>query len=165
LEVIAMMRTAIWLALAVLAGAYFIYAAATLDRRGDGDQIRSLVSDTATAIGKCDLDGTIRCVSADYKDDDGLTHDKLRMLLAQAFRSDSSFTTRATVEGLTIRGSAASALVHAVVRSSAGAVIYDRNLTLSLRKQRGRHAWVWPVDVWRVTSVRGLRIDFGWGGY
>jgi hypothetical protein len=159
------MRTAMWLALVAFVGGYLIYAAATLDRRGDEAQIRSLVGDTAAAVEKRDLDGAIRCVSADYKDDEGLTHDKLRMLVAQTLRTDSSFTVDAAISKLTVQGSAATITVRALVKSSSGGVIYDRDLILSLSKERGRHAWVWPEDVWRVTNVNGLHLETDLGGF
>ena len=155
-----MMRTAAWITLSVFAAAYLIYAIATIDRRGDEVQIRSLIQDAAAAIQKHDLGGTISCVSVHYKDSTGLNYDRLRNLTATTLRIENDYTTSAEILRLDITGKDAVADVHAVVRSVGGRALYDRELTLILQKESSRHAGIIPVEVWRVISVSNLGLNF-----
>jgi len=154
-----MTRTILVIALLAILAAWGIYAVATVDRRGDEAQIRSMIADTAAAVERRDLGGTIACLSGDYKDADGMNYDRLRVVVAQALQSDSKFTTSVEVTALQITGKDASATVRAIVNGANGEQIYNRNLILTLRKEPARHKVLVPVEVWRVTNVRGLALQ------
>lgn len=156
-----MTRTIMWIAVAAVLAAWGIYAVATVDRRGDETLIRAMVDDTAAAVAKRDLGGTIACVSRDYKDAEGLNYDRLRVVVGQALQSDSRFTTSAEVSSVRVTGKDAQVTVHAVVRGASGEQVYNRHLTLTLRKEPARHMLLVPVEVWRVTSVSGLGFETG----
>ncbi|MCE5200204.1 MAG: hypothetical protein ABFD54_11965 [Armatimonadota bacterium] len=154
------MRTAIWILALALVGGYLIYGLATVDRRDDESQIKSMITDTVTAIQKRDLGGTIQCVSKDYKDSSGTNYDRLRVLVAQAFRMDTEYTASVKEGKLTIKGDRATVTLNASVKDAkSGMPIYARNLTLNLRKEDGHHAMVIPTKMWRVTSVDNLGLE------
>ncbi|MGB9618977.1 MAG: hypothetical protein ACPL7K_01035, partial [Armatimonadota bacterium] len=95
-----MFRTLLWVTFLLIAAAYGIYAVATLDRRADEVRIRSLIADTARAVQKRDLGGTIACLSRHYSDDRGFNYDRLRMLAAQALRTEFEYSVSAEVDSL-----------------------------------------------------------------
>ena len=154
------MRAAIWVILAVAVLSYGIYAFATVDRRSDEAQLTSLVNDAAAAVQKQDLNGTFSCVSKAYKDDSGLNYDRLRLLTAQALRSEENYTANADIKHLQVEGDTATIELHARVKGSAPSrTIYERDMTLYLTKESARHAFVIPVQTWRVTRVEKLGFE------
>lgn len=151
------MRAIIWITIATLAAGYGLFAYLTLDRRGDEEQLSSIFARTAQAAEKRDLSGTIACVSAKYKDADGLNHDRLRMLTAQALQTEQKFTVDYTLKSTKILGDVATVEVALKVKGADGvSTIYNRDLTVVFTKESGRHALIMPASYWRVTSVDGL---------
>jgi hypothetical protein len=142
--------------LAIALACYGLFAYLTLDRRSDEVKIRSLIEDTVAAIGKRDLGGTMRCVSENYRDAEELNRDRLRMLVAQAFRAEPEYTASADVRTLSVEGDSAVVFLRAVVKSRLGESIYNRELVLSFRRESGRHALIVPTKVWRVVSAQNL---------
>lgn len=138
---------------------YLIFAWVTLDRRSDEQRIAGLVADTVEAVNKRDLGGALRYVSRDYRGEDGLNRERLRMLAAQALRSEADFHASARIEHLAVRGEEATALVYASVEDEQGRALYARELTLSLVLEPARHALVFPVRAWRIKSVGNLGAD------
>jgi len=153
------MRTILSVSLAIALAGYVIFAWLTVDRRGDDARIRSLFADTVVAVNKRDLGGAMRWVSEEYKDENGLNHDRLRMLVAQGLRVEKDFTASGELLSLNVQGDEAKATVHALVKDESGETLYDRNLSVSLRKESGRHAWFVSTTVWRVVSVRYLDLE------
>lgn len=138
---------------------WVLYGVVTVDRRDDAAQIRSLIADTASAVEKRDLGGVMRCVSEDYRDNDGNSHDRLRMLVAQALRAETDYTASAQVQRIAMNDDRAVVELHAVVKSGQGTrTIYERDLTLAWRKESGRHLLIIPVSVWRVVKSENLAI-------
>lgn len=154
------MRAAIWLLVAIAALSYGIYAFATVDRRSDEAQLTALVNDAAAAVQKQDLNGTISCVSKDYKDDSGLNYDRLRLLTAQALRSEENYTANTDIKNLQIDGDTATIKLRAKVRGSdPSRIVYERDLTVYLTKENARHALIIPVKTWRVTRIEKLGFE------
>lgn len=154
------MRAAIWVLIAVAVLSYGFYAFATVDRRSDEAQLTALVNDAAAAVQKQDLNGTITCVSKNYKDDSGLNYDRLRLLTAQALRSEENYATDATIKSLRIEGDTATINLHAKVKgNSPSRTIYERDLTVYLAKESARHALVIPVQAWRITRIERLGFE------
>ena len=158
-----MFRTMLWVSLLVLGAVYGICALATVDHRGDEVRIRSLITDTTSAIGKRNLGGTVACLSQNYSDETGLNYDRLRLIIAQSLRIDTPYTARADIRGLEIEGEDAVVQVHGVVEAVGGGDLYARDLTLHLKKEPTRHMGIVPTRVWRVVRVDnlGLRTDPG----
>lgn len=156
-----MTRTTLYLSALALAILYGGYGLLTVDRRSDAQQLRSLVERAATAVQKRDVGGAISCVSRSYKDTNGLNYDRLRLAAAQAMRMEEPYTAGAEIRHLTVDGRDAAIEIHAWVASRNGQPIYNRNVTLVLRKESGRHMMLIPVKVWRVVSSQNLGIDCG----
>jgi hypothetical protein len=142
--------------LAIVLACYGLFAYLTLDRRSDRDRIESMIKDTVEAINQRDLGGTVACLSEDYSDAEGMNRDRLRMLVAQAFRAQPDYVAMAELGNVDLRGSRAAVELHAVVKNKLGEPIYDRNIILRLDKQKSRHAWILSTHVWRVARVENL---------
>jgi len=154
------MRKVIWVTLAVLVLGYGVFALATLDRRADDEQIRSLFVQAADAVAKRDTGGALSLVSADYKDASGLNYDRLRLLTAQALHSEQKFTVDYKLANITISGDTATAGVDLTVNGGdPGRTIYKRLLTVTLHKENIRHALIIPTKVWHVTSIENLGLS------
>ncbi len=150
------MRTTLWIALAVFVLIYAVYAIATVDRRSDEAQILSLVEDSAAAVQEHNLGGAVAGVSKNYEDDAGLNYDRLRLLAAQALRENLKYSVDARPGKLKIEGNKAVLNVKAKLTQHGGGILYDRNITLHLEKENGRHALLIPVKVWRVVKTENL---------
>ena len=138
---------------------WILWGVLTVDRRGDEARIRSLIEDTVTAIQKRDLGGVMRCVSGDYRDDDGNSYDKLRMLVAQALRAETEYKASAEIRRIAIGKDRAVVELQAAVTSGEGIRMdYKRDLTLLWRKESARHLLIIPVSVWRVVKAENLAI-------
>lgn len=152
------MRTFLWAAAAVLAVAYGIYAAVTLDRRPDQERILSLLERTARAVEDRDLSGVVAGISRDYRDESGLTYDRLRVLAAQALRTQTAYRVSADPGPVGIVGDTASVDVRARVMREDGTVIYERTVELELTREKARHALLIPTKTWRITATRNLGV-------
>jgi hypothetical protein len=150
------MRMLLSVSLALALACYGLFAYVTLDRRADDVQIKTLIADTVTAMNKRDLSGTVRCLSEKYTDQEGLNHDRLRMLVAQAFRAEPAFTAAVELSAPSIEGSDATVSLQAVVKGKMGDRIYNHKLVLHLRKESVRHMGIMPAKVWRVVGVENL---------
>lgn len=154
------MRIYIWIAVLAAAISGIVTAYMTVDKSPDETQIRSMVRNTVSSIDKRDLGGTIACVSKNYKDSSDTNYDRLRMLVAQALRVETDYTTNAKINSLSIDGDKAAMNLHFTVTPVKGdRPMYERNLTLHLTKENTRHMWIIPVKVWRVTAVDGLALE------
>ncbi|MCX8053116.1 MAG: hypothetical protein N3B12_04860 [Armatimonadetes bacterium] len=151
-----MFRTILWLTFLLIVAVYGGYALVTVDRRPDEVRIRSMIANTVTAVQNRDLGGTIACISRSYRDDQGLNFDRLRVLIAQAFRAETSYTASARVNYLKVKGDSAEVGLRAEVQELGEGLIYSRNLTLHLRSEHMRHMGIVPTKVWRVVRVDNL---------
>ncbi len=154
-----MFRTLLWLSAIALAIGYGIYAFATVDRRSDEAQIRSLVVTTTKAIDSQDLGGTVACLSQNYKGDDGLNYDRLRVLIAQAMRAHPQYTAKSKLKSLEITGSEAVMQVDLTVHTQQDGDIYKPNMIIHLAKEPTRHMGLVPTRVWRVVKVEKLGLQ------
>lgn len=155
-----MIRTAFWVTCLVFAAIYIIYAVATVDRRDDESQIRSMIENATVAVQKRDLSRTIGCVSEKYNDG-AMNYDRLRLVVAQALRTEANYTARSEIRSLDIDGEKATVEVFASVKPSGGGTLYERTITLSLTREPARHAFIVPTKAWRITSSSNLGLmDF-----
>lgn len=157
------MRAVIWIAVVTVAAVYALLAYLTLDRRSDREQLDSLFAHTAQSVQKRDLGGTISAVSKDYRDADGLNHDRLRMLTAQALQTDQEFTVNYTIDKTEITGDRATVDVSLRIDGTDTTVLYNRDLKVVLTREPGMHGIIIPTRYWRVTSIEGLGLSYELG--
>jgi hypothetical protein len=155
-----MMRIKLYLILAGFAAIYGIYAIATVDRTDDRQQIKVLIQNAVDSAQKRDIGNVMSCVSKAYKDENDINYDRLRLLAARAFRADFQYRIRANLKSLQIRGEKATVELHALVEDFNGTELYNRHITLILRKEPARHMLFVPVKVWRVISTRNLGLSY-----
>lgn len=158
------MRAVVWIVTLAAFAAYGLYAFATLDRRGDDEVLRGIILDAARAAENRDVGGIMESVSTDYKDSAGLNHDQIRMLAAQAVRSDVQFKMNADIDSLSISRDSAKAQVHVTALNPYGGRLYDRDLTIKFVREPARHMLVIPTRAWRVKSIdnHGLNVLAQW---
>jgi len=159
------MRTAIWITLAILVAGYVVFAFATVDHNSDEAQITAIVQKGTEATQNRNPGSLISVVSTNYKDEAGLNYDRLRLVLAQALRNETDFTVSTSIKNTRIKGDTATVQLHVTIkRPLKGEVFYDRDLTMLLAKESGRHAMIIPVKVWRVTGSRNLGLGMDESG-
>lgn len=155
------MRTAIWVTSLAVGLAYAIFAYATLDRRGDEVVLNEMIVSAAAAVENRDVGGVMDIVSSSYKDQDGMNYDRLRMITAQAVRSEQDYSVVVSVKSMRVDGENAIVDMHASVTTKpSSATLYDRDLTVHFAKESARHALLIPVQVWRVVKVENFGLDF-----
>lgn len=155
-----MTRIKWYLILAGIVAIYCIYAIATVDRTNDRQQIRALIQNAVDAVQKRNIGGAMSCVSKAYRDENDLNYDRLRLLAARAFRADFQYKVRVDLQSLQIEGENATVKLHALVEDSGGTELYNRNVTLILRKEPTHHMLFVPVKVWRVISTQNLGLSY-----
>ncbi|MCX6346056.1 MAG: hypothetical protein NT018_13450 [Armatimonadetes bacterium] len=154
------MRAIIWIMVAIIALGYVIFAYLTVDRRDDQAKIKALFSQAAAAIQKRDLDGAISCVSKNYKDPAGMKYDNLRAITAQALRTEQDYKVEYVQEKTIIADNAATASIKLnIIDNKGGGIIYKRDLTVYLAKEKGWHGLIIPTHYWRVTNIDGLGLN------
>lgn len=152
------MRMLLVIGLALSVALYGLYAYLTVDRRGDEERIRSLIENAVHALNERDLGGAMRNVSENYRDSENLNRDRLRMLAAQALRSERPFAVYADVGELSVFDDSATVKVTATVKDAVGRSIYNRDLELTLKREDARHAGLLPAKLWRVVNIQNLGI-------
>lgn len=153
------MRLVLVLILVLGLAVYGVVAALTVDHRSDESRIKSVVEDAVAAANRRNLSGIMRCISPNYRDEAGLSRDRLRMLIAQAMRSEGRFTASAQVNSKIVSLDSAEISLKAVVRLSNGRLLYERDIVLALRRENARHAYVIPVQVWRIADIKYHGLD------
>jgi hypothetical protein len=130
----------------------------------DVDQIRGVFETAEKAAEEHNIPALLGVVSRDYKDDSGLNRDRLRLLLAQAFRGQAE--TWVTVNELQIEPHQDAASVSADVtvesRPQGSQETWRQTLpmTFDLRKEAGRSFLVFPTERWRVVRSEGASLKW-----
>jgi hypothetical protein len=155
-----MWRTGLWVALITCVLGYLIWAFATLDRSPDAVQVKSLVSSIVKAVQDRNLPGVVSHISRSYKDSEGFNYDRLWALIAEALRIERPFDVSARIISIKIDGTRAKMLVDARAWFLDEEVVYQRNLTVHLRKEPARHALIMPTRVWRIIRIDGLGLAY-----
>ncbi len=153
------MRTAMLIVALAIVVIYVATAMLTVDRQSDQAQIDTLIAQGVTATQNRNLSDLVSCVSRDYKDDSGLNYDRLRVVLAQAFKSETNYTVTTSKQTTDMDGDKATVTLHVILKNPGG-VFYDRDLTILLAKEDARHMLIVPTKAWRVVGSKNL----GFGG-
>jgi hypothetical protein len=152
------MRKVIWLAVLVIAAAYVAAAFATLDRRGDAARVDSLIARGTQAVRDRNVIGAVSCISTNYRDEAGIGYDRLRILLAQAMRTETNYTLTTSNPVTTLDGDQATVTLHVTFKHPTGDTFYDRDITLELAKENATHMLIIPTKRWRVVGSRNLEL-------
>lgn len=150
-----MIRTAVYVALALFVAVYVAIAYATVDHSSDKAKVDALIARGIAATQTRDLTTMVSCISPNYRDDN-LKYDQLRMVLGQALRNEADYTVHASDQTSEVHGSEATVKLHVVLKHTGGATFYDREIVLRLAKEDDRHMFVAPVKTWRVVSSENL---------
>lgn len=150
------MKTAIWLVILVIVGVYVAVAFATVDRGTDQAQIAAVIARGVAATQSRDISTLISCMSSNYKDEAGLNYERLRIVLAQAMRNETSYTITTSKQTTRIDDDRATVSLHVTLRHPAGDAFYDRDLTVVLAKESARHMLIAPEKAWKVIGSKNL---------
>lgn len=152
------MRTAIWLVILAITIIYVATALLTVEHGTDQARINAVIAQGVAATQSQDLSGLVSCLSKDYKDDSGLNYDRLRVVLAQAMRSEANYTITASGQTIHIDGDQATVKLHVTLKHP-GEVFYDRDITVMLAKENARHMLIVPIKTWRVVGSQNLGFE------
>lgn len=140
--------------------AFAIYAFATVDRSSDQTKIIGIIEKGAEAAENRSAGDMMRFVAEDYKDENGLRKDQLRVLMIQALRAEEDFDLDLKIEDIKIDGDKATAIIGAkVVGGEADVTLYDRKVTLELEKRSSMHMLIIPDSRWSVVSSYNLGLS------
>lgn len=145
--------------------AYAIYGFATVERRSDEAQIQGLFVNAADAVQKRNLNGALSCLSKDYKDDQGRNYDAIRLLAVNIMKNgEVNYTVDAKPGKVVVSGDEATLQARVKAKGTKSEFEYEREMTLHLTRENGRHAWFLPAKVWRVTNIEnlGINLDSQW---
>ena len=152
------MKTAIWLVILAIVGIYLTVAFVTVDRVTDQAQIDAVIAQGVAATQSRDLSALISCISPNYKDEAGLSYERLRIVLAQAMRNETSYTVTTSKPTTLIDGNRATVNLHVSLKHPGGDTFYDRDLIILLAREDTRHMLVAPAKAWRVIGSKNLGI-------
>jgi hypothetical protein len=148
------------IALIALLAIYCIWAVTTIDRRSEAQRLQAVFVEGKAALESRDLGAAMSFVSKDYKDDSGLNYERLRALAAQAIRSETQFRLETHLLALTQTDNKATARVRVLATAAdSGVTLYARELTVTLRKEKTRHALFIPTETWRVVKFDNLGFE------
>lgn len=155
------MRRILWTAAVPVVIIYMVAAYTTLDRRSDVEQIRALVRQGIQAVQKRDVTAAVSCISPNYHDEAGLNYDRIRFVLGKAMNNEPDYILTTSRPIVRVSGDRADVTLHVVVKQPLGAVVYERDVTLELAKEKSYHMLVIPTWRWLVAGTRnlGLRMD------
>jgi ketosteroid isomerase-like protein len=157
-----------WLAAAVVVGILGVvfYRMAVGPPMTDDQRIRQVFLEGEKAAEAHDIPALMSFVSNDYKDDMGLNKERMRFLLAQAFRDQAD--TWVTVNDLVIQpqGDTATATADITVESRArqsnDSSKSSSPLTFYFKKEPGYRFLVIPTPKWRIVKATGENLpSFG----
>lgn len=150
----------IYLILFITTIIFVSYAYLTVDNSSDDIKIAALFRQATQAANDKDLSGLISKVSNNYKDSEGLSKDRLRLLIVQVFRNSGKFNVETTIEKTVINEDKAEVTIKADIKSTNLDVDFiERTITFNLEKEKGYHMGVIPTKFWRVVKSSGF--DFG----
>lgn len=153
------MRKVIWIAIIPIALAYLVVAYATLDRHSDLEQINALIRKGIKAVQNRDVTAAVSCISPNYRDNAGYNYDRLRFVLGKAMSGEPDYILTTSRPVVRAQGDQAEVTLHVVVKHPIGAVIYDRDITLELAKEKTYHMLIMPTRQWRVVGTANLGLS------
>ncbi|MEN6370972.1 MAG: hypothetical protein ABFD64_03080 [Armatimonadota bacterium] len=136
------------------------YIVVNRNTASDQDQIVTLIERGRQSVEAKSLDSAMACVSRSYKDNGEMNYDRIKLLITEAFRSDSHY--EATVDNpvIDMQGTGkARAKAHVTVfavRSDDKQEVFSGNIIFSLTKERTRKYLIFPTHEWKVSGVEGL---------
>ncbi len=146
--------------LAVGAAVFLLYALFTAEKRSDEQLLAAFVADGVVAVNERSFSKVMDMVSDDFKAPDDINKARFRMLVAQAFRGQSSLSVEATPVSTEITGNTARMKVKvAAVPWSFDAHPIEQEINITLAKETGRRLLFFPTVKWRCTGTDSLVMD------
>lgn len=140
-----------------IVGAGYIAANRGLNKPDD-ILIRELMHRGETAVERKDLKMAMSCISTDFRNSAGGNYDGLRLFVAQAFRSEMSYSVQLDAPDITINGNSAKAVTKVSLYNTVSqpySSIFSGSITLILQKETQKRYWVFPVKEWKIISFSG----------
>jgi hypothetical protein len=139
----------------------FGYLAANRSQGSDNDQIIALIEQGRHAVETKSVDSAMSCISKNYDGEAGLNRDKLRLLIADAFRnSEAKFEVSVDTPVIEMQGKdkarADANVIISASNSGAKQDIFSGRIGLFLTRERTRKYFIFPTREWRVTGIGGL---------
>lgn len=133
------------------------YGYITTDRRSDDARVTEVVTNVVAGANARNLSQCISNISADFRTASDINKDRLRLLVAQTFRSETSFQMETTLKSLAVDGDTAQAVVNVVIRGwEEGSTTYQRDINVRFKRERTRRLLLVPSNNWKVTFVDSL---------
>lgn len=127
--------------------------------------IRELFVKGEQSVETKDLRGAMSCISPTYKGQFGGNYDGLRLLVGQAFRSESNFDIQMDAPKVTLKGDDAVATSKVTITNTNGREqLFSNDITVGLKKETERRYFIFPVKVWKVNvfgGVGGMQQEMG----
>ncbi|MEN6521490.1 MAG: hypothetical protein ABFD46_10135 [Armatimonadota bacterium] len=140
-----------------LAAGYFVVNRNT---GSDQDQIFTLIDRGRQSVESKSLDSAMSCVSKNCKDEGVMNYDRIKLLISEAFRSESKYEATVDTPAIEMEGTGkARAKAHVTVfavRSDAKQEVFSGDMTFLLTKERTRKYLIFPTHEWKVSGVEGL---------
>lgn len=155
------MRIVKWLLAPVLLGIYLAIALFTVDHGSDQAKIEAVIARGEAAAQERDLAELVSCVSRRYSDQTGLNYERLRILIANAMRSEGPYRVAVSEQKIKIEDDRAIVNLRVTISRPDGAAFYDHKLTLIFAKEPARHMLIIKTDAWRVISSENLALSTG----
>jgi|GEM_PF-4556191 len=138
------------------------YGFITTDRRSDDARVTEVITKIVSGGNARNLSQCLANVSDDFKTESDINKDRLRLLVAQAFRSETHFQIVSTLKSLTVNGDEAQAVVNVVIKGwDEGNGTYQRDVNVKFKKESSRRMLVLPSNNWKVTYIDSLVVSGG----
>ncbi len=138
------------------------YGFITTDRRADDTRVTEVITNIVSSGNARNLSKCMSNVSDDFKTESDINRDRLRLLVAQAFRSETHFQIETTLKNLTVNGDEAQAVIYVVIKGwDEGNGTYQRDVNVRLKKEPARRMLVIPANNWKVTFIDSLVVSGG----
>lgn len=130
------------------------------DKGPDENQIVMLIERGRQAIEKKSIDTAASCISKNYADESGMKYDQLRMIIADAFRSNDKYEVTVDTPIVKMDGAdKALANAHVVittVQDGERAEAFSGDVSLFLTKESVRKYLIFPTHEWKITGIGGI---------
>lgn len=146
-----------FVAIIALAMGFF---AVNRDKGTDEGQIVGLIECGRQAVEQKSVDAAASCISKSYADESGMKYDQLRVLIADAFRSENKYEVTVDTPIIEMDGTdkahAKARVTVTTVHNGAGAEVFSGDVAFFLTKENVRKYLIFPTREWRVTGIGGI---------
>jgi len=145
----------IFIAIVVVLAVGYILA----NRSGEPeDEITALIEHGRQSIEVKSVKDALSCISKDYFDDNDIDYDRLKLIIAQAYRVESRYQATVEVPTITVNDDRAIAKTHvviAVVNEGERNEVFSGDVVIHLKKEQVRRFLIFPAKDWRIIKLEG----------